>query len=179
MSKSLRDQLVAAGLATNKQAKQAEAATSRKTKGQASNSERKRKQAQKAKSEKAAKDRERELAEHARKAAKTIRAEIRNILREHDQRPKQAKDDDVAYNFLHNKKIKRIHIPKQLVDQLSKGQLVIINDHGNYHLVKPDVAQKIADRDPKRIIAKPDASNADAEMDDYYKKFEVPDDLDW
>ena len=54
--------------------------------------------------------------------------------------------------------------------------LIIINDDGLYHLVSKEIAEKIALRDPRRIIT---SHSAEEEMDEAYKDFKVPDDLDW
>jgi uncharacterized protein len=127
-------------------------------------------------------ERDRELARVANEkaAAKALRAEIKQLAQQHDQRPKAEKDDDVPYNFLHGKKIKRIYVRKEHQEQLADGRLVIINDDGRYHMVSAEVAEKIRARDPKRIIAahaeKPEDPSPD---DEYYAKFKVPDDLDW
>ncbi|MEM8769291.1 MAG: DUF2058 family protein, partial [Pseudomonadota bacterium] len=97
-----------------------------------------------------------------------------------DQRKSETKDDDVPYNFVHGKKIKKIYVPKEQMEQLSRGQLVIVNNDGLYALVGKDVAEQIKARDPKRIIAAHEDKTPEPGSDDeYYAKFEVPDDLDW
>jgi len=118
---------------------------------------------------------------NAKAQARAIRAQIKQLVTENDQRVKEKSDTDVPYNFLHKKKIKRIYVPPAQLDALSKGKLVIINNDGLYHLVTPEVAEKIAKRDPKWIITAhgDNKETNEPEMDDYYKKFEVPDDLDW
>jgi uncharacterized protein len=139
--------------------------------------------AQQQAAEKAERDRELARVVNEKAAAKALRAEIKQIAQQNDQRPKTARDDDVPYNFLHGKKIKRIYVTREQQIQLSNGALVIINDDGRYHMVSAPVAEKIRSRDPKRIIAahdqnesKPVAPGSDEE---YYARFEVPDDLDW
>ena len=44
--------------------------------------------------------------------------------------------------------------------------------------MSPEVAEKIREKDARRIIADHDRSEADAD-DEYYARFKVPDDLDW
>jgi uncharacterized protein len=127
-------------------------------------------------------ERDRELARVANEkaAAKAMRAEIKQLAQQHDKRPKSEKDDDVPYNFLHGKKIKRIYVRKEHQEQLADGRLVIINDDGRYHMVPAEVAEKIRMRDPKRIIAAHNQKSEEPGADDeYYAKFKVPDDLDW
>jgi uncharacterized protein len=130
--------------------------------------------------EKAERDRELARIANEKAAAKALRAEIKQIAQRNDQRPKVARDDDVPYNFLHGKKVKRIWVTREQQASLSDGGLVIINDDGRYHMVSAAVAEQIRSRDPKRIIAphadKPEEPGPD---DEYYARFKVPDDLDW
>ncbi len=187
VAKSLRDQLVASGLATASQAKKAENAVKaekqahrkRTKKGQPPKEESLEVRLRRAKAAKAKRDKELAEKSNSKAAERARRAEIKQLIVQHDQRKKTAKEDDVPYNFRHNKKIKRIYVPKQQLDQLSSGQLVIVNNDGNYHLVAKDIADRIAERDPRWIVTRHDDAKAADEMDDYYKKFEVPDDLDW
>jgi hypothetical protein len=127
-------------------------------------------------------ERDRSLAaqRNEKAAARALRAEIKQLILKNDQRSSEAKDDDVPYNFVHGKKIKRIYIPKVQREQLSAGSLVIVNNDGRYHLVSREVADKLAERNPKSIIAAHDNSQPEPGSDDeYYQKFNVPDDLDW
>lgn len=127
-------------------------------------------------------ERDRSLAaqRNEKAAAKALRAEIKQIILDNDQRSSEAKEDDVPYNFIHGKKIKKIYIPSAQRDQLSAGSLVIVNNDGRYHLVSREVADKLAVRNPKCIIAAHDNSKVEPDSDDeYYARFKVPDDLDW
>jgi len=205
VTKSLRDQLVEAGLASASQAKKAQkqlkaeeqarkagrnaGKQSGKTSGKKAQ---KRAQAaaklpptsaQKARQQRSAKaQRDQALAKarNEKAAQQAKRAELKQIVTQNDQRSATRDDNDVAYNFLHNKKIKRIYVPAIQVEALSKGELRIVNNDGRYHLVTKKIAEKIIERDPKWVLnTAPDANAADSQMDEFYKKFEVPDDLDW
>ena len=202
MSSSLRDQLVKAGLATAGQAKKAEREqqqAQRRAQQGGKNQGKKKKpkaeddassadavakaRARQVRAEKASRDRAIAKVRNEKAAEKAKRAEIKQLIAQNDLRAKEAKDDDAPYNFKHGKKIKRIYVPKQQVDDLSAGRLVIVNNDGRYHIVAKAVAQQISKRDPKWIVAAHDAtadsSAADGADDEHYKKFEVPDDLDW
>ena len=196
MSGSLRDQLIKAGLATSSQAKKAERqvkaqkqAETRGKQDRAANksptpnprtqvtiiSEAERRHAAKV-------ERDRELARIANEkaAVKARKAEIKQILAQHDQRTQPPSDDDVPYNFLHGKRVKRIYVTRQHQALLSAGNLLIANNEGRFHLVTPEVAEQIRSRDPNRIIAVPENRTATpTEDDEYYARFKVPDDLDW
>jgi len=207
MAESLRDQLVKAGLATANQAKKAErqADAEKRANRSASNNdaagekqqkssgkkgksrparpstqEKVRQRARQQNAEKLEKDRELQKLRNEKAAAKALRAEIKQIIVQHDQRAKEARDDDVPYNFVHGKKIKKIHIPKVQQEQLSSGSLVIVNNDGRYHLVSREIGAKLSEKNPKCVIAAHNAEdNTPGPDDDYYAKFEVPDDLDW
>ncbi|MEM9620167.1 MAG: DUF2058 domain-containing protein [Pseudomonadota bacterium] len=193
MGESLRDQLVKAGLATGAQAKKAE----RQQRAEAQAKKRGGKQRQKSSVEpteqdkvrarakdqqarKAARDRELAQQRNEKYAAKALRAELKQLILQNDQRVKAPDDDAHPYNFVHGKRIKKLYVTQQQLQALSSGQLIIVNNDGNYHFLLPKVADKVAQRDPKRIIvAHNKESEPPSEDDEYYAKFKVPDDLDW
>lgn len=199
MAGSLRDQLVQAGLATNSQAKKAERqqraeeqARRHGTKKQQKSGEttavetakaKAKKRAQKRNAEKAERDRAIAAERNKKIAAKALRAEIKHLILQNDQRTKADKaaiDNYVAYSFVHGKKIKRIYVPDAQRAQLINGTLVIVNNDGRYHFVNKKVADQISERDPRRIIVdNTDKPSETSEDDEYYAKFQVPDDLDW
>ena len=203
--KSLRDQLVESGLATASQARKAErqAKAEKQARKRRSDSDPPKAQgrgarkggadkaadgtptaqdrARQARAAKARRDREIAQARNSKAAARALRAEIKQIIAQNDQRDKTTREDDVPYNFSHNRKIKRIYLPRAQVESLARGQLVIVNNDGLYHLVTREVADRIAERAPGWIVGakEEDQRSEPEEMDDYYKQFEVPDDLDW
>jgi len=192
MADSLRDQLVKAGLASGAQAKKAERQTRAEKNAQRSGGkhgalqedpnspERVKARALKQQAEKRARDQALARDSNAKSAAKALRAEIKQIISQNDLRAKTVNDDDVSYNFVHRKKIKKIFAPREQIELLSTGSLVIVNNDGLYHLLSKEVAEQIRSRDPKRIIASHDNRAPEHGSDDeHYAKFEVPDDLDW
>ncbi|MGK0221873.1 MAG: hypothetical protein ACI9ON_001110 [Limisphaerales bacterium] len=198
MSSSLRDQLVKAGLATSSQAKKAERRNNAEKIAQTRTPKKKKEgdsdvrqapsvlaKSRKLNSEKAQRDKTLAKQRNEKSAQKALRAEIRQMVVQHDKRTKVTDANAVAYNFVHGKKIKKIYVSREEQAQLSRGELVVINNDGVYHFVLPDIAKKIETRDPKRIIVAHDSkkpSNGDqapSADDEYYAQFEVPDDLDW
>ena len=199
MSESLRDQLVKAGLATASQAKKAErqakaqqhanrGGKQAKSGGQAkpkqvdpNSPEAVKARARKQQAEKRARDKALAESRNEKAAARALRAEIKQIISQNDQRQKASSDEDVPYQFVHGKKIKKIYVPPAQREQLIKGTLLVVNNDGMYSLVSSEVAEQIRSRDPKRIITgqeeekKPEPGSDD----EYYAQFEVPDDLDW
>jgi hypothetical protein len=196
MAGSLKDQLVKAGLVTADRARKVERQTRaeqqarRNTKpppaaaapvaAERSVAADARERARQLQREKAERDRALARAANDKAAAKALRAEIKQIILQNDQRSKTMSDDDVAYNFLHGKRVKRIYVPEAQRDQISNGSLVIVNNDGSYHLLPQAAAEKVRARDPKRIIVAHDGSTSQPEPEDeYYARFKVPDDLDW
>lgn len=201
MSESLRDQLVKAGLATASQAKKAERQAkaeqhanrgdkpgkpgkpgkTKQRKVDPNSPEAVKARARKQQAEKRARDKALAETRNERAAAKALRAEIKQIISQNEQRKKETSDEDVPYQFVHGKKIKKIYVPPSQREQLIKGSLVVVNNDGLYSLVTKDVAEQIRARDPKRIITGQEEKE-DPEPgsdDEYYAQFEVPDDLDW
>ncbi len=197
MSQSLRDQLVKAGLATSAQAKKAERskraeATAERqqtkakkgkgaTAGQSDIAKVKAKAAQQ-RAERAARDKALAQQRNEKAEAKALQAQVRQLILQNDQRTKVADDDAVPYNFVHGKKIKKIFVTKAQLEALSSGRLVVVNNNGIYHFVDEKVAKQIEQRDPKRIIVAHEASAKPPEPgsdEEFYAKFEVPDDLAW
>lgn len=199
MSESLRDQLVKAGLASASQARKAERQAKAekhsqkqpktgKSGEQGKGSRRPdpnspaqvKERARKQQAEKRARDKLIAEAANEKAAAKALRAEVKQIIQQNDQRSKTRSDEDVPYNFVHNKKIKRIYVPPVQLDLLSRGKLVIVNNDGLYSLLTAEVAEQIRTRDPKRIITVHEEKAPEPGSDDeFYAKFQVPDDLDW
>ena len=202
MSQSLRDQLVKAGLATSAQAKKAERSKraeasverqqgkntqGKKGKGgqatapQSETDKVKAKAAQQ-RAEKAARDKALAQQRNEKSQAKALQAQIAQLIKQNDERTKVSDDEAVPYNFVHGKKIKKIFVTKAQLDALSAGRLMVVNNNGLYHFVNDKVAKQIQERDPKRIIVAHGANDKPPEPgsdDEFYAKFEVPDDLDW
>ena len=201
MSERLRDQLVKAGLATNAQAKKAERskraeATAERHQGKAqskkagkgknpavqSETDKVKAKAAQQRAEKAARDKALAQQRNEKSQAKALQAQVKQLILQNDQRTKVSDDEAVPYNFVHGKKIKKIFVTKGPLDALSSGRLVVVNNNGLYHFGDERVAKQIEQRDPKRIIvahgekAKSPEPGSD---DEFYAKFEVPDDLDW
>ena len=156
MADSLRDQLVKAGLGSASQARKAERQSRAAQQSQGGKSNRSkdqksasndssdpaavRERARQQQSEKAERDRTMARAQNEKSAARAVRAEIKQIILQNDQRKTGTREDDVPYNFVHGKKIKKIYVPRSQQEQLSSGVLVLVNNDGLYHLVAASVA---------------------------------------
>ena len=179
MSMSLRDQLMKAGLVSEKQAKQAGKQKQKQQrlehKGQAEKDDSQRQAAQQAQAEKQARDAElnRQQQEKADKKART--AQIKQLI-EGTRLPKLDTED--YYNFVDAKKVKRIAVNDLIRDKLSRGSLAIVSYDGRYDIVPRDAALRIKERDERRIVLLNEPSG-EPDEDDPYKDYVVPDDLMW
>ena len=85
---------------------------------------------------------------------------------------------EIAYNFEHNKKVKRIYINAEMKQQIINGQLGIARIEGRYELVPLAIAEKIEQRNEKRIVILKEEEHTSDE--DYSSsKYQIPDDLTW
>jgi len=182
MSLSLREQLLKAGLVTEKQVEDAE----RQQKRQQYSQPRTRKgpppgpspqqlAAQKAAAEKAARDVElnRKKQEKAERKAKF--AQIRQLVEQHQVARVETED---YYNFVDGKNIRRVCVTPELRAQLIAGSLAIVRNEGRYAFVPASVADDIRAR-VERAVIHHNRPGAEAATDDPYKDYVVPDDLTW
>lgn len=179
MSLSLRDQLLKAGLVNEKQVKQATKQQQKQTrlekKNQVDKDDSLRQAAQQAQAEKTARDQElnRQQQEKADQKAKT--AQIKQLI-ESSRLPKLTTDD--YYNFVDEKKVKRIAVNAMMRDKLSRGSLAIVRHGGGYEVIPRDAALRIQERDPRRVVLL-NTQTEEPDADDPYAAYKVPDDLMW
>ena len=182
MANSLQEQLLKAGLVKEKQLKKANSEKRKQTRAQLHSKEgvvdEAREAALQALAEKA--ERDRALAREQNLAAerKAIAAQIRQIITMNRQ-PKNT--GDIAYNFVHDKKIKTLHVDKTTQEHLVHGRLAIVTLDERYEIVPQAAALKIQLRDPAVVIVCNEQQKApDGSVeDDPYADYKVPDDLMW
>lgn len=179
MSGSMRDQLMKLGLVNEKQAKQAERAKKKQQKmvrkGQAEADLSTQQAAARAQAEKAARDQELNRQQQEKAELKARRAQIKQLI-ESCRLPKLESED--YYNFVDQKKVKRIAVNELMRNKLSSGSLAIVSHGGGYEVVPRDAALKIQERDAARIILLNTRTETPDE-DDPYAAYQVPDDLMW
>lgn len=108
---------------------------------------------------------------------KAIMAQIVQMVQQNRQSKGKGKGD-VAYNFTHDNKIKRVHVSPKVREHLIAGHLVIVCLGEATELLPKVIADKIAERDPSLVVQIKKAST-EVEADDPYAAFQVPDDLMW
>jgi len=177
---SLQEQLLKAGLADEKKLKalQKEKKKQRKQqpKGAAVVDEGKLR-AQQARQEKAERDRllNQQRDEEARR--KGIAAQIRQLVESNRLDRSRC---EVDYQFVHEKKIKKILVDDLMVDQLARGRLAVVFVNDAYEVVPEAVARKIMERDEAAVVVLHDRNaQTDADEEDPYAGYEIPDDLMW
>jgi uncharacterized protein YaiL (DUF2058 family) len=179
MSDSLRDQLIKAGLATEKQAKQAgrEQYRGRHDKGakRPGPSEQQR-AADQARAAKAARDQALNRERQAQAEANARAAEIRQLIEQH-RLPKPETDE--YFNFIDRKKVRRIAINTDLRERLGRGDVAIVRCEGRYDLVPSDIAARIRERDAHAVMSLDSPTDGKPDESDPYKDFIIPDDLTW
>ena len=181
---SLRDQLLQAGLVSEKQVKQAEqqkqrqSFTDRRHVGKQDREQREAQrlaEQQRAAAAKAAKDIELNRKREEKAAAKARWAEIRQLVEQH--RIVKPESDDY-YNFVINGKVGRIAVDGPLRERIVSGQLGIVRCDGRYELLPAEVTARIKEREARAVVPPP-AEQPTTPVDDAYKDFVVPDDLVW
>ena len=184
MNLSLREQLLKAGLVTEKQAKQAERTTSDQRHRQAKGGKRSpppppepTKSAQQAQAAKLLRDQELNRKQQEKAARKARAAELRQLV---EQLRLPRPESDEYYNFVDGGRVRRLQITPELRARLAAGTVSIVRYDGRYDLVPADVLERIRERHADAIVANPvaDSPMPPAE-DDPYKDFVVPDDLTW
>jgi uncharacterized protein len=181
---SLREQLLQAGLVSEKQAKQAEQQKQRQgfnDRRQVSKKDREQREAQRqaeqqrAAAAKAAKDAELNRKREEKAAAKARWAEIRQLVEQH--RIAKPESDDY-YNFVLNNKVGRVAVDAPLRERIVRGEVGIVRCDGRYELVPAEAAARVKEREPRAVVPPP-AEQPTTPVDDAYKDFVVPDDLMW
>lgn len=181
---SLREQLLQAGLVSEKQVKQAEQQHKRHTfqdRKQVGRKEHDRREAnrlaeqQKAAAAKAAKDAELNRKREDKAAAKARWAEIRQLVEQHAvARP----ESDDYYHFVINGKVGRIAVDGRLRARIVAGDLGIVRCDGRYALLPKEATDRVREREPRAVVPAP-SEQPSTPVDDAYKDFVVPDDLMW
>jgi uncharacterized protein YaiL (DUF2058 family) len=180
MSNPFQDQLLKAGLVTKKQVQKAQQDKSRNKKQQHAKKEivvdENKIKIQKAAAEKAARDRELNRKKQEQAKQKAISIEINQLITNNCL----ARDEscDIIYNFEHDKKIKRIYVNAEMKQQIIRGKLGIARIEGRYELVPQTVAEKIQQRNEKRVVIFNETVQTKSDNDPY-ADYKIPDDLIW
>ncbi|PHS27200.1 MAG: nucleoprotein/polynucleotide-associated enzyme [Methylophaga sp.] len=183
MAGSLQDQLLGIGVIDKKKAKKSQhqkhqaknkAIKAAKSGKKAEPQQDQRKIAQ-ANREKQQRDIELNRQRDAERAKTALLAEVRDIAQQHSV--SIADDADVAYNFSHENKVKKLYVTAELQKQLTLGQLAIVVLGEKKTLVPDKIAEKIENRLPEKVVRV--QSDEVSDQNDPYADYQIPDDLMW
>ena len=187
MSKSLRDQLMKAGLATKQQALKAKSSSKKQKKqavksGEMTDQEKRRIELEKERTAQAERDRELNRELEAERQQKAIEAQVRQLI-ETSTIPRDG--GEVGYNFVVKKKVKKIYVTDEMQSRLSRGLYaigILLEADGTetFSVIPAPVAKKIEERIPEAVVIHDNSTQElTSEEEDWYKDFEIPDDLMW
>ena len=179
MANSLLDQLQKTGLVDAKKAKQVVKDKRKQDKvqrkGKPAPVDQHQLELKQAKADKAEKDRQLNLARDEKSQRKAIAAQIKQLV----EMNTIAATGEQPFNFADGKHIKRIYVDEEQTGRLSRGVLAIVKLGDKYSIVPSPVADRIAERDPGRIIFKAEKDESIIDQDDAYADYKIPDDLNW
>lgn len=179
MSSTLREQLLKAGLVTEKQVKATETQHQRppsRHKPPPPPSPQK-KAAEQAAAAKAARDAQLNKQRQQAADAKARAMEIKQLV-EQNKLPKVLESED-RFNFIAGKKLRFILVDAAMREGLNKGNLFIIRYDGKSEVVPAAIAERIRERDERAVVKLNAESSTSTDENDPYKDFVVPDDLKW
>jgi hypothetical protein len=176
---SLQDQLLKAGLADNKKAKAIRNEKHKQRKQQPKGAvqvNEAEQRVQQAREEKTERDRQLNQQRQAEIQKKAIQAQIRQLVGTNRLNRSHGEN---SYQFVHDKKIKKLYVDDLMADQLARGRLAIVCVSGEYEIVAEGVARKIQERDSQAVVVLHERTKDDLGDDDPYAGYEIPDDLMW
>jgi uncharacterized protein YaiL (DUF2058 family) len=176
MNNPFQEQLLKAGLVTKQQVNKANKEKQKQHKQQQPKkfSPSAPTKAQLAAQKKAERDRELNLQRQQQAKQKALSIEIDQLVRENAL--KRDENCEIAYNFEHRNKVHRLYVNADMKKQLIHGKLGIARIEGRYEIIPFSVADKIRQRNEKRVILFDEEIE---QMEDEYKDYQIPDDLIW
>jgi uncharacterized protein YaiL (DUF2058 family) len=176
---SLQDQLLKAGLANQKQAKQATKAKKKQARDQRKGADTGESAADRAMREKQAQAQRSKQLNAERDAAQNEKALLAQVKQMVVSCRLDISMGEQSYNFVDGKAIKKLYVTDQQQEQLSRGHLVIIGLNGEYSVVPTIVGKRIEERTDQVLVVKATAQDHIVEEDDPYADYVIPDDLMW
>ena len=192
MARSLRDELLKAGLVTSEQAARAERGTRQRSKPAATKTKGKSRGGSRSRPARpASRHRYRDPPAPARPApvpaesssidpeerVRRLNLEIRRIL---DAEAEKAEPEgDAPFHFARGERLKRLYVSEDQRRRLSAGELAIVGFRGRHHLVPRPAGERVRELRPEVFVfIATDGTEADA-VAEGYEEYEVPDELIW
>lgn len=138
-------------------------------------------EAQRAREERAQRDRELAAQRNAQARAHELNAQARQIIAQ--QRISSRGESE--YRFVDGKAIRTLLVTSAERAQLAAGTLVIVRDGDSYALLPAHAADKVRERDAGLVVldhaqaAAQQTEDGAGDDEEFYSRFEVPDDLVW
>ncbi|MGE0859875.1 MAG: DUF2058 domain-containing protein [Gammaproteobacteria bacterium] len=180
MSKSLKEQLLAAGLVKPKQVtevnQQKRKQARQQPKAKAAPPTPAQQEAQKAAAEKAARDKELNRQRQAERERRAIINQLEQII---EAQRLSTKDGETPFRFVVKSKIKKIYVTAEQHAALVKGSLGVVRYKEAFAVVTRETAERIAERDARTVLVLRDGTEPDIQEDPDYADYKVPDDLMW
>ena len=182
MAGSLQDQLLNAGLSDAKKAKMLHKEKRKKQrtahKSRTELVDEVKLAAQQAREEKIARDRELNEARNAQAQRKAIEAQILQLI---ENNKLDRRGGDIGFNFSFEQKIKKLYVSGLQQKLLAAGKVAIARISDRFEIIPAEVAHKIAERDSERVVfcGQDTGETLQGDEDDWYKDYEIPDDLMW
>lgn len=179
MSNPFQEQFLKAGLVTKDQVKKANQKPSRKKqagKKKAKVESEAAKLARLAAQKKAERDRELNQKREEQVRQRAISSEIDQLISNH--MIKRDEKCELAYNFQHRNKVHRIYVNEEMKQGLIDEKYSIARIEGRYEMIPVAVADKIKQKNEKRLVVYSQPENPSGE-EDPYADYQVPDDLMW
>lgn len=178
---SLQDQLLKAGMVNAQKAKQVKKQKQKQAKqarhGDVEPNDDVKTAARKAQQEKADRDREINRQNQLVAEQKAIAAQIKQLVESHHL---DRSAGEIGYQFVDNKKVKKLYVTAEQQRQLERGQVAIVSLSSDYELVPAKIAEKIQQRDGSTVVMLNERGNSvETDEDDPYADYVVPDDLMW
>lgn len=181
---SLQDQLLKAGLTTKQKTRQANTDKRRKNKQQRSGvdhgvslQEQVKQDLAISKADKLAKDSALNEAKKIELANKEQHLRIKQILEHHQLK---GVNGDSDYNYTFGSKVKKLSLDSSTHKALVNGRLALCGLNETTYIVTSETAKKIAELDNAIILVQNDkVETQEADEDDPYADYQIPDDLMW
>ena len=191
MARSLRDELLRAGLVTSEQASRAERARRPSTKPARGRVADKPHGAGRRSKRHAARSEPRESPGRSppvpvespgpdpEERVRRINLEIRRILDTEAEKFGAEAETDTPFHFPRGERLKRLYVSEEQRRRLAAGELAIVGFRGRHHLVPRPAGERVHALRPEVFVFVAGGDDGTDKVEEGYEGYEVPDELRW